>query len=83
MGAIRIRVSETGRLSLPIELRRALGIERGGDVLVEWTGHEVRIRTLDDVIADIQSRFRKHLEGKPPLTVDDFIAERRADWGEE
>lgn len=83
MGVIRVRVSETGRLSLPIELRKALGIERGGDVLIELKDNEVRIRTLNDVIADVQARIRKHLEGKPALTVDDFIAERRADWDEE
>lgn len=51
MNAIRVKVSESGRLSIPAEFRKAAGIEHGGDVIVELIGHEIRIRTVDEVIA--------------------------------
>src|SRR5689334_7454382 len=48
---VRGHVSASGRLSLPAEFRKAVGLEQGGDVVVELDNREIRIRTLDDTIA--------------------------------
>ena len=77
MNGVRARVSEFGRISLPVEFRKAVGLERGGDVVVELDGREIRIRTLDEVVAHAQALTHRLLRGKPDATVDAFLAERR------
>ena len=79
---VRGHVSPTGRLSLPAEFRKAVGLERGGDVVVELDNREIRIRTLDDAIAEAQALSRRLLAGKRNASVDDFLKERKADWKE-
>jgi AbrB family looped-hinge helix DNA binding protein len=79
MNAIRGKVSETGRFSIPAELRKAVGLERGGDVVVELDGRAIRIRTVDDVVAQAQAIVRDFFKDKPSISVDDFIAARHRD----
>ena len=77
MNALKGRVSETGRLSVPAEFRKAVGLEHGGDVVIELVGREIRIRTIDEVVAQAQAIARRLTEGKPDASVDAFLAERR------
>ncbi len=77
MNSIYAKVSESGRISLPAELRKAVGLERGGDVIVELDGHDLRIRTVDEVIDRAQEMTRRLLSGKPEGSVDAFLAHRR------
>lgn len=81
MNAYRGRVTESGRLSLPAELRRSVGLENGGDVVIELEGQTIRVRTVDEVVADAQALMRELLGGRK-LTVDDFLADRLAETGE-
>jgi AbrB family looped-hinge helix DNA binding protein len=78
--AARIKVSPTGRLSLPADLRREVGLERGGTVVVELKGGAIELRTLGGVLAEARERARK-LAGKK-LSVDDFLKFRRSVWKE-
>ena len=77
MATILARVSESGRVSLPAEFRRAVGLERGGDVMVELAGREIRIRTVAEAVAEAQERTRRLLGNRPDASVEAFIAERR------
>ena len=77
MTAVRGRVSESGRISLPAEFRKAVGVERGGDVVVELEGREIRIRTIDEVVGRAQALTRELLGKKSGASVDAFLAERR------
>jgi AbrB family looped-hinge helix DNA binding protein len=77
MSSVRAKVTQTGRLSLPAEFRKAVGLEHGGNVVVELTGNEIRIRTVDEVVARAQDLTRRLLSGHPTATVDSFLAERR------
>jgi len=83
MNVIRAKVSESGRLSLPAEFRKAIGLDHGGDVVVELDGRDLRIRTVDEVVARAQELTRRMLAGKPDVTVDDFLAERRREAAKE
>ena len=80
---VRGHVSPSGRLSLPAEFRKAVGLERGGNVIVELDGNDIRIRTVHEAVARAQAMSRRLLAGKLALSVDDFLAHRREDWGEE
>ena len=79
MRVAHVRVSPSGRLSIPAGFRKAIGLPRGGDVIVELGDRELRIRTLDEVIAQSQAIARRLTEGKPEASVDAFLAERRRD----
>ena len=77
MSAKGRKVSESGELNIPAEMLRAIGIEHGGDVVVELIGNEIRIRTVAEGLARAQELTRRLLEGRPDSSVDDFIAWRR------
>jgi AbrB family looped-hinge helix DNA binding protein len=77
------QISATGRISLPAEFRKAIGLARGGKVLVELDGNDIRIRTAHEAVARAQELSRRLFAGKPNVSVDDFLAHRREDWGEE
>ena len=79
MTAVRAHVSESGRISLPAEFRKAVGLDHGGEVIVELDGREIRIRTVDEVVAHAQALTQRLLHGKRDASVDAFLAERRRD----
>lgn len=72
------KVIAGGKIVIPAELRHALGI-RDGDVLVVDRAPDgsLAIKTHDQVIKEGQRAFRAML--KRPFTVDDFIADKRAE----
>lgn len=75
------KVITGGKIVIPAELRRELGI-KDGDSLVFVRGDDgsVSIKTHRQVIADGQRQFRA-LVGND-YSVDQFLREKRADWGE-
>jgi AbrB family looped-hinge helix DNA binding protein len=77
MNSVRAKVSESGRISLPAEFRKAMGLDHGGDVIVELHGRDLRIRTVDEVIDQVQKLSRRLFADKPEASVDAFLAERR------
>ncbi|MGO1075417.1 AbrB/MazE/SpoVT family DNA-binding domain-containing protein [Inquilinus sp. CA228] len=78
MTVVRAKVSESGRLSIPVELRRAIGLEHGGDVVVDLDGREIRIRTVAESVAQAQALSRRLLGDRvADASVDNFLAERR------
>jgi len=83
MIAVRGRVSESGRLSIPAEFRKAVDLERGGDVVVELDGSGIRIRTVQEVIAQARALTEQLIGGKPEASVDAFLSERRQEAAHE
>jgi len=49
-----IKVSPSGRLSIPAKQRKALGLEHGGMVVATVQDGELRIRTVKAVLDEIQ-----------------------------
>lgn len=72
----RAMVSRSGRLSLPSEFRKALGLAGGGHVIVTLEGAELRIYTPAEAVRQAQEISRRILGGKSGTTVDEFLAER-------
>jgi len=77
MNRVHARVSRSGRLSIPAGFRKALGLDHGGDVVIELAGREIRIRTVEEVVAQAQAIARRLIAGKPDASVAAFLAERR------
>ena len=51
--------------------------------MIELVGREIRIRTIDEVVAQAQAIARRLTEGKPDASVDAFLAERRREAARE
>ena len=73
----RLKVMENGRMSLPVELRRRMGLANGGEVVVEDRGDRLVLRTVQQAVAKAQALSRKALAKSPNASVEDFISERR------
>lgn len=67
----------SGRISIPAEIRKAAGIEKDGDVVIQLNGTSISIRTVDDVVRDVQARAKQLLAGKKGVSSKALIAERR------
>jgi bifunctional DNA-binding transcriptional regulator/antitoxin component of YhaV-PrlF toxin-antitoxin module len=52
------RVTESGRLSLPAELRRKVGLDKGGPVRIDIVDGSIRITTMNEVKDRIRNLAR-------------------------
>lgn len=72
---VRLKVNENGRLVIPAEFRRALGIRAGDEIILIWKDDEIRITTMKKRIERAQRHVRQYV--KPGVSlVDELIAER-------
>jgi AbrB family looped-hinge helix DNA binding protein len=73
---LKAKVTPSGRMSLPAELRKRYGLSRGGQVLVEDRGDAIVLRTLDQAVAQAQAVSRHLVAGSGEASVDDFLNDR-------
>jgi AbrB family looped-hinge helix DNA binding protein len=76
--AIRTKVTEGGRIVIPSEYRRALGLCAGDTVHLRLEDGEIRVFTLEHAIRKAQELVRQYVPEGVSL-VDELIAERRAE----
>ena len=67
-----------GRVVLPVDLRRRLGVERGGQIVAEWDGEVVRLSTPDRSFDEAGALFRSLLTGEASVACE-VVADRRAE----
>lgn len=73
----RVRVNAQGRVVLPAEFRRVLGIEPGSEVVISLEDDRLVIETPAALLAQIQEAA---LAVNPSASwVDELIADRRAE----
>jgi AbrB family looped-hinge helix DNA binding protein len=73
---IRLRLSENGRIVIPVEVRRSLGVEAGDELILEQEENAFRITTQQQRLAAARKRIRHYVKPGTSL-VDELIAERR------
>jgi len=83
MGAVRLKVSATGEVSLPDELRKALGVEGGGELLATYEDRLVWIQPRQTRLSEIGAELNRAVPEGVRLSVDDFLAQRRRDAAKE
>ena len=80
---MELRISPSGRLSIPADVRKRLGLENGGKVMLDEGEHGLTLTTAMQRVRKAQALYRQFSKGKPGFTVDEFIAEKRADAAKE
>ncbi|MFL5330337.1 MAG: AbrB/MazE/SpoVT family DNA-binding domain-containing protein [Gemmataceae bacterium] len=75
-------VGRGGRLVIPAPVRDALHLTPGEKAIVTVVDDELRIRSLDATIRDIQEHCRQYVIPGVSI-VDELIAERRAEAARE
>lgn len=76
---LQMKMSDGGRVVIPVEIRRSLGLKEGDTVLFEVRDGEVVLTTRRARIARAQAMFRQFVPAGPPSLADELIAERRAE----
>jgi AbrB family looped-hinge helix DNA binding protein len=77
---VQVSLAANGRMSLPADIRKRLGLEEGGAILLEETADGVMLRTVDQALAKAKAIARKYAD-HPDASVEAFLAARRADSG--
>lgn len=76
MARVGTKPAEGGRIVVPAELRRALGLDVGDEVILDLGEGQLTMLTLRQAVKRARERVRRYVpEGR--LLVDELIAERR------
>lgn len=75
-------MAANGRVVVPLEVRRAAGLEAGGKLLARVEDGRIILETVEAAVARVQKLARQYgsPDGSP---VDELIAERRAEAARE
>jgi AbrB family looped-hinge helix DNA binding protein len=77
----QVTITPNGRMSLPADVRRRLGLA-GGALLLEETPDGVILRTVAQSIAHARALAKRYTADKPEASVAAFLANRRIESGE-
>lgn len=76
--ATSVRITEGGRIVIPVEFRRALGLNVGDELLMQVEDGEMRLFTPEQGIKRAQEIIRQYVPEGVCLS-DELIADRRAE----
>lgn len=76
MNAQRGKLVSGGRLQVPADMRRALGLADGDQVLLRIVDGELHVRPVHNALGRVQDRLRTHLPAGTSLS-EELIADRR------
>ncbi|MBV1692689.1 AbrB/MazE/SpoVT family DNA-binding domain-containing protein [Novosphingobium sp. G106] len=79
---VQVNITPNGRMSLPADIRKRLGLADGGAVFLEETTDGVMLRTAAQAVAHARTLAKKFADKRDDATVDAFLAQRRKDSGE-
>ena len=82
MASVRTRIADGGRVVIPAEFRRALGLCVGDPILLILENGGVTLMSPDEAIRQARALVRRHVPEGHSL-VDDLLAERRAEAARE
>jgi AbrB family looped-hinge helix DNA binding protein len=79
---VQVNITPNGRMSLPADVRKRLGLANGGAVFIEETEDGVVLRTAAQAVARAQALAKQYTGGHAEGGVEGFLARRREDSGE-
>jgi AbrB family looped-hinge helix DNA binding protein len=83
MPSRNVRIAPGGRVVIPAEYRKALGVGVGDQVVIELKGDELRLRSRQAAIKKVQAMVRKRIPDETRSLADELIAERRQETARE
>lgn len=78
MKTYEVPMQENGRVILPSELRRTLGLKKGDRVLIETDGENVVLTTVRARRRRAQALVAMHIKPNDGV-VDEYLAEKRGE----
>jgi len=78
MSAHRTRITDGGRLVIPAEFRRKLGLNPGDSVVIDIADGELRVRSLRAAVQRAQALVRRYIPAGVSLS-EELIRDRRAE----
>ena len=76
MNAQRGRLVSGGRLQVPADIRRSLGLADGDPVLLRVVDGELHVQPVHNALSRVQARLRKYIPAGISVS-DELIADRR------
>ncbi|MBA8667900.1 AbrB/MazE/SpoVT family DNA-binding domain-containing protein [Holosporaceae bacterium 'Namur'] len=76
MADFRTEVDRSGRILIPLELRREINVNTGGTLVLRKIDNEIKLLKYQDVIREIQSFFASRKKEGISMT-DEIIKMRR------
>jgi AbrB family looped-hinge helix DNA binding protein len=80
---IEVTVSPSGRMSIPADVRKRLGLEKGGKLILNVDENGMTLTTGAQRVRRAQALYKEIMKGKQDETVDDFLKQKRADAARE
>ncbi len=74
---IEINVAANGRMVLPAEVRKRLGLENGGKLILNESEFGLELTNFRQRVKRAQALYKKYSEGKKTTSVEEFIAMKR------
>ncbi|MDP3783738.1 MAG: AbrB/MazE/SpoVT family DNA-binding domain-containing protein [Sphingopyxis sp.] len=74
---IQVNITPQGRMSLPADIRKRLGLTDGGTVFLEETADGVVLRTAAQAVARAQAIAKRFAEVGGDVSVEGFLAHRK------
>jgi AbrB family looped-hinge helix DNA binding protein len=78
-----VRIAQGGRVVIPAEYRKALGVKVGDHVVIELRDDELRLRSRQAAIKKVQAMVRQYVPDESRSLADELIAERRQEAARE
>ena len=74
----RVRIDGAGRVVIPVDVRKALGIEKGQELTLSLTDDGLTLRTLERARARVKALASAHRKDDGSV-VDAFLEARRSE----
>lgn len=78
--SIDVKVAGNGRMILPLSIRKAIGLNGEGKVILTLEDDQVRLSPIGHGVSRAQALYRDH--ASRARTTDDFLSDRRAEAAE-
>ena len=75
-GDIRVKLGDNGRIVIPVDVRRDLGIKAGDYLILEKDEVGYRLTTQERRLKEARRSLRRYIKPGKSM-VDELIAERR------
>jgi len=72
---LKTRVDQNGRIVIPAEVRRRLGVQPGDEVVLDVGPHEIRLSSHHAAVGALKRLVREGV--RQPYSVEEFLRDRR------